>query len=172
MVALVNTAIRGVQFLWALLVLALVGNMIASAFAGNPAIINYDMFVAVFSMLSLLYLIPAAIKESFASPLIMLVLDVLNALFYFCGAVATAAYLGARSCNNNAYTSSNFITNGSTNTASRCRKAQASTTFLFFNFFLFAASAVLSALQGKNEGMNLRGGMGGIRRGGPAMSQV
>lgn len=146
--------------------------MIASAFAGNPAIINYDMFVAVFSMLSLFYLIPATIKEGIAHPLIMIGLDVLNTLFYFCGAVATAAYLGARSCGNEAYTTTNFITNGSANTAARCRKATASTTFLFFNFFLFAASAVLSALQGRNSGVNLRGGMGGIRKGGPSMSQV
>ncbi|KAF4550376.1 Membrane-associating domain-containing protein [Elsinoe fawcettii] len=169
---LINVALRGAQFLWALLIIALVGNMIATAFAGNPAIINYDMFVGVFSMLSLFYLVATAVKDGFGAPIVTIALDILNALFYFCGAVATAAYLGARSCSNDGYTRSNFITNGSANTESRCRKAQASTTFLFFNFFLFAATAVLSAMHGRSEGVNLRGGIGGIRRGGPAMSQV
>ncbi|KAG8624996.1 hypothetical protein KVT40_006747 [Elsinoe batatas] len=170
--ALITTALRGAQFLWTLLTIALIGNMINRSFAGDPAIINYDMFVAVFSMLSLLYLIPASIKDNLGSPIITIALDVLNTLFYFCGAVATAAYLGARSCSNDDYTRTNFITNGEANTESRCRKAQASTTFMFFNFFLFAATAVLSAMHGRSEGVNLRGGIGGIRRGGPAMSQV
>jgi hypothetical protein len=89
------------QFVWALLVMSLIGNMIATAYAGNPAIVNYSMFVAVFSMLSLLYLIPASIKESFMiHPLLVVGLDVLNALFYFCAAVAMSAYLHVHSCSN------------------------------------------------------------------------
>jgi hypothetical protein len=81
--------------------MALVGNIIATAFTGNPSIINYDMFVAVFAMLSLFYLIPATLRDSFIiHPFIMIVLDVLNTLFFFCGAVATAAKLGVHSCGN------------------------------------------------------------------------
>jgi len=98
---IVNTAMRAIQFLWALLIMSLVGNMIATSFAGNPSIVNYDMFVAVFSMLSLFYLIPASIKDSFMiHPLIMIVLDAINVLLYFCGAVAMAAYLHVHSCGN------------------------------------------------------------------------
>ena len=70
------------------------------------------------------------------------------------------------------YTTTNHITNGSSDTSKRCHEAQAVTAFLWFGFAAFAASTVLSALQGKSSGMNMRGGMGGIRRGGPAMSQV
>lgn len=89
------------QFFWALLIMALVGNMIATSYAGNPSIINYDMFLAVFAMLSLLYLIPATIKEGFQGhPLLMVALDALNAIFFFCGAVAMAAYLRVHSCSN------------------------------------------------------------------------
>ena len=89
------------QFFWALLVLALVGDMISSAKGGNPSIVNYDMFVAVIGMLSLLYLIPATIKDSLTiHPLLPLILDALNVLFWFCGAVATAAELGVHSCSN------------------------------------------------------------------------
>jgi len=80
--------------------MALVGNMIATAIAGNPAMVNYDMFVAVFGMLSLLYLLPVALLDRFAFPLAFIVLDALNAIFWFCGAVATAAYLGVHSCSN------------------------------------------------------------------------
>lgn len=69
------------------------------------------------------------------------------------------------------YTTHNSITNGSSDTSKRCHEAQAVTAFLWFGFAAFVASAVLSALQGKNSGMSMRGGMGGIRRG-PAMSQV
>lgn len=81
--------------------MSLIGNMIATSYSGNPSIVNYSMFVSVFSMLSLLYLIPASIKESFMiHPLLVVGLDVLNAIFYFCGAVAMSAYLGVHSCGN------------------------------------------------------------------------
>lgn len=91
-----------VQFLWTLLIMALVGNMIATAFSGNPSIVNYDMFVSVFGMLTLFYLIPATFKESFQGhPLLMVILDTLNAIFFFCGAVAMSAELHVHSCSNN-----------------------------------------------------------------------
>jgi hypothetical protein len=89
------------QFLWTLLIMALVGNMIHDALGGNPSIVNYDMFAAVFSMLSLFYLVPVAIKEEFAfHPLIAIVLDFFNTLFFLCGAIAMAGYLGVHSCGN------------------------------------------------------------------------
>lgn len=83
--------------------MSLVGNMIAESFAGDPAIINYSMFCAVFAMLSLFYLIPATIKEGFAGlPILMVGVDLANTLFWFCGAIALSAYLGAESCSNEA----------------------------------------------------------------------
>lgn len=89
------------KFLMALLVMALTGDMIHRANNGNPSIVNYVMFCAVFAMLSLLYLIPSAIKESLTiTPILPVALDVLNALFWFCGAVALAAKLGVHSCGN------------------------------------------------------------------------
>lgn len=75
--------------------------MIATSFSGNPSLVNYDMFVAVFGMLTLLYLIPATLKESFQGhPLLMVILDTLNAIFWFCAAVAMAAELRVHSCSN------------------------------------------------------------------------
>ena len=81
--------------------MALVGNMIADAVGGNPSVVNYTMFVSVISMLSLFYLIPATVKESFMiHPFIMMAVDVLNSLFFFCGAIALAAELNVHSCGN------------------------------------------------------------------------
>ena len=74
--------------------------MIHEAVGGNPSIINYTMFVAVFGMLSLLYLIGAAIIEALAWPLVMLALDALNTLFFLIGGIALAAKLGVHSCGN------------------------------------------------------------------------
>jgi len=165
----INLVMRGLQFFWSLLIIALVGNMIADAFAGNPSIINYIMFASVFAMLTLFYLIPATFNESFAfHPMLMVGLDVINTLLFFCGAVALAAYLGVHSCGNRSYTHNNFVTNGSHNESKRCHEAQASCAFLWFGFAAFAVSAVLSALQSRG------GSVGGssFRRGGPAMSHV
>lgn len=83
-----------------LLIMALIGNVIADAFAGNPSIINYVIFVSVFAMLSLFYLIAAAIMDGFAIPLAMVVLDALNTLLFLVGGIALAAYLGVHSCGN------------------------------------------------------------------------
>lgn len=81
--------------------MAIVGNMIAEADDGNPSIVNYSMFVAVLGMVSLFYLIPATIKDSLAiSPIFVLIVDLINVLFWFCGAVAMAARLGVHSCSN------------------------------------------------------------------------
>ncbi|KAF2099897.1 putative Non-classical export protein 2 [Rhizodiscina lignyota] len=165
-----NLALRGFQFLWTLLIMALVGNMIATAFGGNPSIVNYDMFVSVFGMLSLFYLIPATLWDSLEfHPIIMVALDALNTLFFLIGGIATAAELGVHSCSNAHYTLHNHVTNGSPDRAGRCHEAQASTAFLWFGFAAFAASTFFSFLNSRGSA-NTRGI--GIRRGGPAMSQV
>ncbi|OCK80292.1 hypothetical protein K432DRAFT_382336 [Lepidopterella palustris CBS 459.81] len=163
----VNLALRGFEFFCALIVMALIGNMIATAYSGNPSVVNYDMFVSVFGMLSLFYLFAGAFNEDFSIPIVSIALDVLNTLFFLCAGIATAAYLGVHSCGNSAYTHSNSITNGSRDTEKRCREAQASTAFLWFGFAAFAISAVFS-FTGHSSSVNMRGGL----RRGPAMSQV
>lgn len=81
--------------------MSLIGAMIAQAISGNPATVNYNMFVAAFGMLSLFYLIPAAWSDSFQGhALLPIVLDGLNMLFFFAGGTALAAGLGAHSCTN------------------------------------------------------------------------
>lgn len=75
--------------------------MIAEAIAGNPSIINYVMFVAVFGMLSLFYLIAATLFEAFAiSPWFVVAADALNTMFFLIGGIALASKLGVHSCGN------------------------------------------------------------------------
>ncbi|KAL9104829.1 MAG: hypothetical protein Q9163_000277 [Psora crenata] len=170
MASIINMTLRGLQFLWTLLTMALVGNMIAEATTGNPSIINYTMFVSVFALLSLFYLIAATINEAFAiTPIFMVVADALNTIFFFCGAVALAAKLDVHSCGNPGYLRSNGITNGAPNMSKRCREAQATTAFLWFGFAAFAGSLIFSVLSMRGS-TTPRPSI--IRRGGPAMSQV
>lgn len=81
--------------------MALTGNIIADAIAGNPSSINYTMFVAVFSMLCLFYFFVVAFNDGFIiHPALPLILDALNTLFFFAGGVALAARLHVHSCSN------------------------------------------------------------------------
>ncbi|KAL9126493.1 MAG: hypothetical protein Q9175_007908 [Cornicularia normoerica] len=144
--------------------MALVGNMIADANGGNPSIVNFVMFVSVFGMLSLFYLIAGTISETFAiSPFFMIAADALNTLFFLVGGIALAAYLKG-------YITTNEVTRGSNNDTKRCQEAQAVTAFLWFGFVTFLGSLVFSGLAARGGGATT--GMRGIRRGGPAMSQV
>lgn len=160
--------LRGLQFLFTLLITALVGNVIAEAFAGNASAINYAIFVAVFSWIVLLLGAAAAFVGALAIPVVMIALDAVAALLTFIAGVVLAAKLGVHSCSNPGYTSTNHLTNGSNDPAKRCRELQASTAFFWFLFATYAAS---TALQVKSGGTSsIRGG--GIRRGGQSMSQV
>jgi len=166
MANMLQLGLRGAEFIFTLIIMALVGNMIASAFSGNPSVINYDMFVAVFGMLTLFYLIAICFREELTfHKFVPASLDLLNVLFYFCAAVAMAAELGAHSCSNSDYTRSNHITNGAGDTGGRCREAQATTAFLWFAWACFVGSLFLTLTA--SGGVNMRG-----PRRGPNMSQV
>lgn len=169
----VQLGLRVWQFVWTVLVMALIGNMIAQAFAGNPATVNYAMWTSSFSLLTLFYLVPASFNPDWAiHPIIMIVLDALNFIFFLSNAIALAARLGCHSCGNQEYIHSNEITSGSTNPSKRCREAQASVAFLWFAWAGFAVSLVLSILQSRRAGANLRPRVGPARGSRPGMSQV
>lgn len=81
------------------LVLALSGALIQQQdHGGSPTRINYSIFVAAFAAVTHLYLFPATLVDSIASPLLMAVLDFLNAVFFLCGGIAMAAQLHGRKC--------------------------------------------------------------------------
>jgi hypothetical protein len=95
-----QAAIRLWTFIWTLLSMALIGNVIAIAFAGNPSSINYAMFTSTFCMLVVLFGFAAAFVEALAMPIVLLVLDGLAVVFSFIAGVVLAAKLGAHSCTN------------------------------------------------------------------------
>jgi len=165
---LIHAVLRFSQFLWTLLITALIGNVIADAFGGNPGAINYAMFVAVFCWLVLIYGFAASIMESLLIPIALLVLDALAVIFTFIAGVVLAAKLHVHSCGNMSYVTTNSLTAGSDNPSKRCHELQASTAFFWFLFASFVGSLVLVGLA--SRGSTSVGG--GMRRGGPSMSQV
>jgi hypothetical protein len=94
----VQAILRVIQFILTLLITALIGNVIADAFAGNPSSINYAIFVAVFSWIVLFFGLAAAFVESLAVPVVLMALDALAAMFTFIAGVVLAAKLGVHSC--------------------------------------------------------------------------
>jgi hypothetical protein len=174
--------------------MAITGNMIHSSWSGTnsaPSIINYTMFCAVWAMLTLFYLIPATVKDSFQiHAALPFALDVLNTVFWFCAAVAFAAKLGAHSCSDvvspadelrdcasiqmdplttlfpQGYVMSNEVTSSAPNMEKQCREGQAVTAFLWFGFAAFAVSTALTGLGGLGGGSSRR-----VARG-PQMSKV
>jgi fucose 4-O-acetylase-like acetyltransferase len=98
MVKFAQVILRGSQFIWTLFITALIGNVIAEAFAGNPSSINYAIFVAVFSWISLLLGLVAAFMDM-ENP-ILIGLDAFAAGFTFIAGVVLAAKLGVHSCGN------------------------------------------------------------------------
>lgn len=164
------------EFIFALLTLALVGNMIDDAFAGNPAIVNYTIFVAAFGVFTLFYLTPASFNVDWSGhPAIMILLDALNAVFFLTCGIALAAKLECRDCSNDEYTKSNSVTDGSVDREKRCREAQASVAFLWFAWAGFTGSMILSfAMLRQSGGARLRPRTGAApaRAARPSMAQV
>ncbi|RJE22679.1 Non-classical export protein [Aspergillus sclerotialis] len=153
--------------------MALTGNIIAQAFAGNPATVNYAMFAAAFSIASLFYLAPASFKVDWSGhPIIMIVLDTLNAIWFLTSGIALAARLHCRDCSDKSYTLNNEITNGSHNPAKRCREAQAVVAFLFFTWAGYTVSMVISFFQTRRYAVSAQPRTGRPRATRPMMSQV
>jgi hypothetical protein len=188
MASLPQIALRGWTFLWTLLTLALVGNVIATAFAGNPPVVNYAIFVSVWSMLVLLFGIVGLFVEALAIPIALITVDALSVLFTLTVGIALAAELHAKSCGNQvslplrwtfllcvvltlsqSYISSNKLTNGSHDMSKRFHELQASTAFFWFMFAGFAGSLFFDVTGSGSSGISRRGGM---HKGGPSMSQV
>jgi hypothetical protein len=100
MVSLAQITLRTVQFIFNLLVMALVGNAIATIFTSSPASINYAMFVAAFNWIVILYGLAAAFFDGLAIPVVMYILDGLAMVFSFVGGIVVAAKLHVHSCGN------------------------------------------------------------------------
>jgi hypothetical protein len=99
MVAIVQIALRAFQFLFTLLLTALVGNALNDN-SNSPASVNFAMFVAALSWVVVLYGLVAAFIESLAIPFVLVVLDTLATLFTLVGGIVLAARLHVHSCGN------------------------------------------------------------------------
>lgn len=195
--SVVQIALRALQFLWILLLTALIGNVLAGKTANNPPT-NYAMFTIAFCWLVWFFGMAAAFVEAIAIPVVLLILDAFATLFTFIAGVVLAAKLGAHSCNNrvsfldSSHHSTPTLFSAThptspepniTNTPQGYLESKAilrdngSTTkhcrelqaSCAFFWFLFACFIGSMVMTG------LKGGFGGMKRGGgggPAMSQV
>ncbi|KAH8910994.1 hypothetical protein BR93DRAFT_303703 [Coniochaeta sp. PMI_546] len=156
--------LRGLQFLWVLLITALIGNVIALNINGSMSAINFTMFVAVLSWLAVLYGLVVSFVESLAIPIVMLALDGAAALFTLIAGIVLAAKLRAVNCSN-PQQGPGWIGYGSNDDVKRCREIQASTAFMWFLWATFVATLALAFLGFRRMG-------GSARSSGPGMSQV
>lgn len=171
--SLVNLVLRGLQFLWCLLLVALLGNVIANeinASSSANAAINFSMFVAILAWIATIYGLLTVFIPAVQVYIAQLVLDGLATLFVFIDAIVLAAKIRAVNCSNlNAdKLPRNYIAWGSANDEKRCREIQASTAFMWFLFACFAASLFFTWKNGR------RGGLGGgsFVSSRPSMAQV
>lgn len=151
MLAIGDVVLRIVNFVFLVIALGLTGSLAATTRTQHNPQVNFCVFAAAFGILfSSIYGVLAYFIAALAWPVILFIFDFLNAVFLFAAATALAAAIRCHSCNNNSYVDSNKVTQGSTG---RCRKAQASTAFLYFSFFIFLASCVFSGIAVGKGGM-------------------
>lgn len=99
MVSVAQIGLRAFEFIFTLLLTALVGNALNDN-SGSPASVNFAMFVAALCWIVVLYGLVAAFVESLAIPFVLLVLDALATVFTFIAAIVLSAKLGVHSCTN------------------------------------------------------------------------
>lgn len=89
------------QLIFSVIVMALTGNMISDYISGSPASVNYAMFASAFSIASLIYLFPASVNTNLSGhPIVMIVVDTLNAIWFFTSAIVLAAFIRVFDCDN------------------------------------------------------------------------
>ncbi|KAH3681867.1 hypothetical protein WICPIJ_007173 [Wickerhamomyces pijperi] len=164
-----NVILRGVNFVFLVIILGLTGSLIQSQDPTNSRV-NFALFAAVFGLVTdSFYGVAAYFVEALAWPLILLTFNFLNFVFTLSAGSALAAGLRVHSCNNEEYLLSNNVAQGSTD---RCRKGQASTAFLFFSMALFIGSLAVQAIQVSGSGLFSSGSRSSKRAGVPTITTV
>lgn len=95
-----NLAVRFWNLFFSVLVVALIGSAIHDAFAGNPASVNFAIFVAVISLLIALYEFVAHFIEAIAIPIALMAADGVASLLCLIAGIVLAANLRVHSCGN------------------------------------------------------------------------
>lgn len=170
--AYIDPALRGVLFIFLIIVLGLTGSLIAGSNQVNPQV-NFGLFSAIFGLLfGVFYGLAAGFIDLLAFPIALVTIDFLNFVFTFAGATAIAAALTAHSCSDSSFIKKNSIAQ---NDEDRCRKAQASVAFLYFSFFLILVQLVFSGKAVLRNGafaLPSSKRAGPPRTGVPSMTQV
>jgi len=144
-----NTVLRGMEFVFLVITLGLTGSLIENQFFGDSRV-NFMMFASVWGLLiGVFYGFAALFISVLAMPMIIVLVDFLTAVFTFSAATALAVAIRVHSCSNHFYIDNNKVAQGSSD---RCRKAQADTAFMYFAFFTFLASLIISVTIGFREG--------------------
>lgn len=152
---IVDPILRGVLFVFLVIVLGLTASLIADSDKTNPQV-NFALFSAVFGLaLGVFYGLIANFVQLLAFPIALATIDFLDFVFTFAGATALAASIRAHSCGNQRFLDNNSITQGS---GDRCRRTQATIAFLYFAFFLTIAQLCVSVVSMLSNGAFNRGG--------------
>lgn len=170
---ILKSILRLIQLLWAVLITALIGNVIASNISGKQSSINYSLFSVIMAWLALLFGLALSVTgDSLVDGIfgyVTLALDALALLFTFIAGIVLAAKLKAVDCGGDlSGRGSDWIGFGSHNDEKRCREIQASTAFFWFLAATLAVSLAMSIMGG--VGRRYGGSSGGSS--GPHMSQV
>lgn len=170
MLALGDSILRIVNFVFLVVALGLTGSLAATTITHTNPQVNFAVFAAAWALLtSSFYGVLAYFSAAFAWPVILALFDFLNLIFVFAAATAIGAAIRVHSCFNDDYVDENTVAQGSTG---RCRKAQASVAFLFFSFFIFFSSTIFSIVAVAKGGLFGSRGRSAPSVGVPAVSQV
>ncbi|EGO61429.1 hypothetical protein NEUTE1DRAFT_116093 [Neurospora tetrasperma FGSC 2508] len=161
--------LRFIQLIFLIILTGLIGNVIAldvDASTTARAAINFTMFVIALSWVVALFGLVAALFQSVAIPLVMLIFDAAATLFTVIAGIVLAAKLGAPDCGNlaNDHYGHKWIAYGSADDAKRCREIQAGTVFMWLLLAAFSAALTLAIMSWRRTGGSVRSG--------PTMSQV
>ncbi|VVT47239.1 uncharacterized protein SAPINGB_P001612 [Magnusiomyces paraingens] len=170
--AFVDPSLRIVLFVFMTIIMGLTGSLINGSAWQNPQV-NFAIFVSAFGMLfGAFYGLLAGFVEFLAFPIILAFIDFCDFVFCLSGGAALAHGIRVHSCTNHEYLDNNRIVQGSTD---RCRKAQATTAFLFFSMAVAAgqlALSIITMLQSGPFSQPSRKRSSPPRTGLPTMSQV
>lgn len=112
----ITTILTGVLAIFSIIILGLTGYVANVLDSGSPDSNNFLIFCSVWSLLVLAYLLVAP-RLPFFNHYIPLAVLAVTTIFWFAGAIAAAAWLGAPRCH-----------------WSVCRSLQAAIAFSFFNW--------------------------------------
>lgn len=165
-----DITLRIINFIFLTVALGLTSSLAATTVTHHNPQVSYCVFAAAWGILSSsFYGIVAFFVAFLASPLFLAIFDFMNFVFTFAGATALAVAIRCHSCTKKSYVDNNKVTQGSKD---RCRKAQASVSFLYFSVFVFLFSLIMQSMNMLKNGFFSTSVPKTPRTGVPTMAQV